>query len=77
MWQPIETAPKDETWILLYGDYMGEPRVHAGFWGVGDDWFDTECASHSLTAFSWQPTHWMPMPELPTVEAATPETAAA
>ncbi len=64
MWQPIETAPKDETWILLYGDWNGEPRVNLGFWGGytddDKDWSDSECASHPLTAFGWQPTHWAP-----------------
>lgn len=65
-WQPIETAPRDESWVILYGDYMGEPRAVLGFWGYGEDWFDSEAASGSLTAFGWRPTHWMPLPSPPT-----------
>jgi hypothetical protein len=62
-WKPIETAPRDGTWIILYGDKYGEPEVRAGFWGYDGpdrDWYDSECASRSLTAFDWKPTHWMP-----------------
>jgi len=63
-WQDIETAPKDETWVLLYGDECDEPRVHAAFWSEeGRDWFDSEAASNSVTDF-WQPTHWAAL-ELP------------
>ena len=59
--QPIETAPKDETWIMLFGDLYGEPHGHVGFWSEDDaDWFDSEAASKSLTAFGWKPTHWCP-----------------
>lgn len=64
-WQPIETAPKDETWVLLYGDYMGEPKVVCAFWsdgwsdGMSDPgWSESECASNTVTAFGWEPTHW-------------------
>lgn len=60
-WQPIETAPKNETWIILFGDLYGEPHGHVGFWSEDDaDWFDSEAASKSLTAFGWKPTHWCP-----------------
>ena len=69
-WQDIATAPKDQTWILLYGPYNGEPRVQLAFWasavdGEWDDggWYDSEAASHSLTAFGWEPTHWHPFDE--------------
>jgi len=31
-WPTIETAPKDETWVLLRGDVDGEPKVVLGFW---------------------------------------------
>jgi hypothetical protein len=66
-WQPIETAMTDGTWLILYGDMYGEPEVHAGFWGGDDDpdWYGSECASRSLTAFDWKPTHWMPLPKPP------------
>jgi len=60
-WQDIETAPKDGTWVLLYGDRYGEPRVVAAFWSADGDWFDSEAASTPVTAFEWNPTQWVPL----------------
>lgn len=58
-WQPIETAPKDGTEILLFVD----PKPQVGAWHPkAKDWIDQ----------SWEyffqgpgPTHWMPLPEAP------------
>jgi hypothetical protein len=50
-WQPIETAPKDGTSIIVSGGTVE--------WLV-DGWF-SHCAQRYL---QWQPTHWMPLPEL-------------
>ncbi|HBD33151.1 MULTISPECIES: hypothetical protein [unclassified Cupriavidus] len=79
-WQPIETAPKDGTEILLCRD----ERVTSGAWG---EWEETTSEYHSTTGeylgksvqdcgaswWSWDggftqeapPTHWMPMPAAP------------
>ena len=65
-WQPIETAPKDGTNVILYGSYEskpGEPFVVAGMswdsepvgWTNGDCWA-TEVGDR------WVPTHWHPLP---------------
>lgn len=52
-WQPIETAPKDGTSILLYGgDWIFEGRFSDGGWVHAYENDDT-------------PTHWMPLPQLP------------
>jgi hypothetical protein len=73
-WQSIETAPKDETFVLLYFPPGMEPwqaeadGMVLGFWSEEyADWFHSEAAGNSLTARgAAQPTHWMPLPEPPT-----------
>lgn len=67
-WQPIATAPRDGSRVLVYrpsfdGDYI--PRV-------GVDYYAT---THYTEGKTWmrsredcQPTHWMPLPEPPTGE---------
>lgn len=64
-WQPIETAPKDGTDILVMtGETMHVVRwinIHGGFdyWAVDDN-------KHGpFTLRGKAPTHWMPLPELP------------
>lgn len=57
----MQHAPRDGTWIWLYGELFGEPHGHLGFWDEDSrDWYDSEAASNSLTAFGWNPTHWLP-----------------
>lgn len=75
-WQPIETAPKDGTVVLLFGTWAGEiagvddaKTVDIGYWRGGssdydgDDWWRLSTGD----AYScWmKPTHWMPLPEPP------------
>lgn len=55
-WQPIETAPKDETRVLLAK--KGVHSMHTAFWR-GGIW---HCGN--LQYFN-SPTHWMPLPEPP------------
>jgi hypothetical protein len=69
-WQPIETAPKDGTLVLLYfpgGCFSNDGNVCVGFWSTdgSDDWFSRECDSNSMTELGDFPTHWMPIPEPP------------
>lgn len=59
-WQPIETAPKDSTLILLRGK---ENRHADGYW---------QPTTISTGAEHWvwpyinrEPTHWMPLPAAP------------
>jgi hypothetical protein len=74
-WQPIETAPRDGTWVLLYFDGWdtpsseGQPTIYVGQWPPEDHW------RHDGTWYvDWgdltqyhigPPTHWMPLPALP------------
>lgn len=66
-WQPIETAPKDGTWILLRGEsgYINRPyRVHVGRWDAKyrpkNPWQTSEATSFEDDGEP--PTHWMPVP---------------
>jgi hypothetical protein len=68
-WQPIETAPKDGTTLIL--GWLQRDRVSIGWFGpklsthgvnYGDDWgYGTEWDCK----YSTPPTHWMPLPEPP------------
>ena len=74
MWQPIETAPKDGSWVLVFDpsniDESYEVRPVSAQW--------TEDMNGGKTDWHWQfawfdggyfgdcePTHWMPLPEPP------------
>lgn len=70
-WQRIETAPKDGTWILAYGNHRRggcdqltikwekwEGFAAPGQWISGDDGY----------AAYLHPTHWMPLPSRPSPE---------
>ena len=74
-WQPISTAPKDGTEILLFGlfswDYDFEdakPTTAVGEW---DDYGGYECEggwqtiTHNPYKDNCEPTHWKPLPEPP------------
>ena len=58
-WQPIESAPKDGTPILLYDAKLPlEPPT------VGSIWEDEAIDANGVEFFQ-PPTHWMPLPEPP------------
>lgn len=62
-WQPIETAPKDGTAILLWPCWSDE-IVYAG------KWYDGKVKNAWVTQWGNQAlpgkiTHWMPLPEPP------------
>ena len=75
-WQPIETAPKDGTRILLYGSYQWEDYedrkesgIIVGYFRLCD-WNDDDNGSWvAVNANPYtdyvQPTHWMPLPNHP------------
>lgn len=56
-WQPIETAKKDGTLVLLYEHgRIAEP--------ADGHWYETRQA-WSIDGWDAHPTHWMPLPEPP------------
>lgn len=57
-WQMIETAPNDLTPVLIFD--RGEIVVARRH--VAIDW----CAVGAKTSLSLKPSHWMPLPGLPT-----------
>ena len=60
-WQPIETAPKDGSDILVFLDGNGEDfsRIAVVYWrNAGFREFAWDCQIHT-------PTHWQPLPEPP------------
>jgi hypothetical protein len=69
-WQPIETAPKDGTGILVNAGgfcYAVEWQEEFGWWSVDDN---------KLGPFPLRgagPTHWMPLPAPPAALAAKQE----
>jgi len=68
-WQPIETAPKDGTPILVYEEDWGYPisiRWH-------QPWQKWVLNGVLLDLGSWgQPQIWMPLPEPPITIALSP-----
>ena len=60
-WQPIETAPKDGTRILVKGDCT----IVAGWQFI----YSADCYGWAIVNDAWMPeriaTHWMPLPTPP------------
>ena len=72
MWQPIETAPKDGTSILISEE--GHPYVMQASWEPWDYAHDQSdcywrCGRQGAKGYddsgSMDPTHWMPLPQPP------------
>jgi len=68
-WQPISTAPMDNTLIILAGkDPNGEWTVEPGHWETYDFWASDE---EMTPCWNWSeatdPTHWMHLPDSPEV----------
>ena len=54
-WQPIETAPKDGTRVLLH--YVHKNFTKIGAWDAGCRYWSADQWFHERP-----PTHWMPLP---------------
>lgn len=65
-WQPIETAPKDGSWILLYeceGVYDTPDFTH---WIASWRWTEDSCGwlDQNEDLVMSNPSHWMPLPAI-------------
>lgn len=77
-WKPIETAPKDGTFVLLYSPDAKEPSIFVGYFIShvdGDEWFsewhDAWVDDGAKVISDVTLTHWMPLPERPEPLTAT------
>ena len=64
-WQPIETAPKDGTTILLV---MRTGKMITGWWASSVELFIFVLGpddGNSFGIMAEDATHWMPLPEAP------------
>ncbi|MEC3912356.1 DUF551 domain-containing protein [Sphingobium sp. CR2-8] len=80
-WRPIETAPKDGTWVLIYAPdleigvtmgcyYREEERNSESGRFVGGEWTGAEW--DGAVSGYLRPTHWRPLPDAPQQKADTP-----
>ena len=61
MWQPIETAPKDQTFLAVL-NCAGEQTICTMRWAVAEA--KNNRPDHSVFHVE-RVTHWMPLPTLP------------
>lgn len=72
MWQEIKTAPKNKTHVLLFfpnqeKEWLENGGIIEGRWD-GKNWEVIHLDRHGIgesCRYDSQPTHWMPLPELP------------
>lgn len=74
-WQPIETAPKDGTDVLVMYMHIDTQIVHNAFWLYDEfdedpretGWWSYEHSEVSrIKLDDWMtPTHWIPLPPAP------------
>ena len=85
-WQPIETAPRDGTEILIWkATWDFAPKAKWDLVDGDDGWFgawvfsETLCLGESEGLLGWNedieygsmPTHWCPLPKPPLPEVAS------
>jgi hypothetical protein len=64
-WQPIETAPKDGTNILLWWPMQFHCALTGHWANKWNPWIGWKVSGWSHDMFKTEPTHWMPLPNPP------------
>jgi hypothetical protein len=76
-WQPIETAPKDQSVVLLHSSKWLEPcsgyfisakyleKEYGNPYVMEEGWYPSCGFIFDLPEVVIKPTHWMPLPEAP------------
>jgi hypothetical protein len=71
-WQPIETAPKDGTCILIWDGHMCPATwsdcCDHGQFETAPGWQIFSCEDSWHSAAAYNPTYWMPLPEPPALK---------
>jgi hypothetical protein len=72
-WQPIETAPRDGSDILLICNTAYTPEASIGWWSA-DGWrhYSRPEEKWHGGVVKWFPTHWMPLPAPPGIGEGEP-----
>ena len=67
-WQPIATAPRDGTRILVLAPDLGGISYYGvAQWAEKDEW-RPETVAGWFWSYATRPTHWMPLPPPPARE---------
>lgn len=63
-WQPIETAPMNGTWVMIYCP-GGIGVAVAAYMTLDIDWWHIDNGKDEYPVRGPAPTHWMPLPDPP------------
>jgi hypothetical protein len=65
-WQPIETAPKDNSCVLVYVPMKTTKFIATAFWDtVACEWRVAWTGLQNGPSRIENPTHWAPLPDAP------------
>jgi len=74
-WRPIETAPRDATWIIAYcvhanAKYVKDAEAEGWVAPTRAQWIDHNGGGWTWHGMAGRFTHWIPMPEPPPLSEA-------
>ena len=73
-WQPIETAPKDGTWVIVQA---GDGHPSTARWNTGSEKWENAANMLGYERYDYWPLDkWMPLPAAPVDDEQTPPSAA-